>query len=54
VRIEATAEASLALMRERIRFGMAIAAMTNMMVTTTSNSISENPFCLRSILEQAP
>src|SRR6516162_306634 len=43
VRMEATAEASLAAIRARKRLGMAIAAMMRMMATTISNSISENP-----------
>jgi hypothetical protein len=44
VRSEPTAEASLAAMRERNRFGMAMAAMIKMMATTIKSSISENPF----------
>jgi hypothetical protein len=47
VRMEATADASFALMRERKRFGIAIVARTKMITTTISNSISENPCCLR-------
>src|SRR5215831_2206025 len=47
VRTEPTADASLADIRARIRFGMAIAAMIRMMATTISNSISEKPFCFR-------
>src|SRR4029077_573082 len=43
VRIEPTAEASLAAMRERSKFGMAIAAMIKMIATTISNSINEKP-----------
>src|SRR5215472_17105554 len=43
VRSEATAEASLAAIFERIRFGMAMAAMIKMIATTISNSISEKP-----------
>jgi len=50
VRSEATAEVSLALIRERNRFGIATAATTNIIVTTISNSISENPFCVRLML----
>src|SRR5260370_42356364 len=46
VRIEATAEASLADMFERIKLGIAMAAMIKMIATTISNSISEKPFCL--------
>jgi hypothetical protein len=43
------AAAWLAVMRDRIRFGMAIAAMIRMMATTISNSMSEKPFSLRKI-----
>jgi len=49
VRIDEIAEASFALIRERIRFGMAIAAMIKIIATTISSSISENPFCFRPI-----
>jgi hypothetical protein len=45
VRIEPTADASLAAMRDRRRLGIAIAAMIRMIATTISNSISEKPFC---------
>ena len=45
VRIEPTAEASLAEILARIRFGMAIAAMIRMIATTIRSSISEKPFC---------
>src|SRR5579862_7050031 len=44
-RSEPTAEASFAAMRERSRFGIAMAAMIRMIATTISNSISEKPFC---------
>src|ERR1700688_1543187 len=44
-RTDAAAEASLAAMRERIRFGIAIAAMIRMIATTINNSISEKPCC---------
>jgi hypothetical protein len=44
VRTEPTAEDSLAAMRARNRFGIAIAAMIKMIATTISNSISEKPF----------
>src|SRR6266852_7669428 len=44
-RSEPTAEASLAAMRERIRFGMAMAATIRITATTISNSISEKPYC---------
>ena len=46
-RTEAAAEDSLAEILARSRFGMAIAAMIKMIATTISNSINENPFCLR-------
>src|ERR1700675_3391670 len=49
VRIELTEEDSLAAIRARSKFGIAIAAMIKMMATTISNSISEKPFCLRFI-----
>jgi hypothetical protein len=45
VRIAEAAEDSLADILARKRFGMAIAAMINMIATTISNSINENPFC---------
>src|ERR1700722_12522301 len=45
VRIDPTAEASLAAIRERSKFGIAIAAMMRMIATTINNSISEKPFC---------
>src|SRR6266852_5307484 len=47
VRTEATADDSLAAIRARSKFGMAIAAMIRMLETTISNSISEKPFCFR-------
>ena len=47
VRIELTAEASLAAIRARSRLGMAIAAMIRMIATTISNSINEKPSGLR-------
>ena len=47
--VEPTAEASFAAMRERSRFGIAIAAMIRMIATTINNSINENPLCLRVI-----
>ena len=46
-RIEATADDSFAEMRERRKFGIAMAAMMRMMATTINNSMSENPPCLR-------
>src|SRR5277367_4211590 len=54
VRMEATADDSLAAIRARSRLGIAIAAMIRMMATTISSSISEKPFCFRiSIFPQA-
>src|SRR5690242_19698352 len=47
VRSELTADDSLAAMRARSKFGIAMAAMIRMMATTISNSISEKPFCFR-------
>src|SRR6266404_6507301 len=47
VRMEPTADASFAAMRERSKFGMAIAAMIRIIATTISSSINEKPFCLR-------
>src|SRR5436305_15029985 len=47
VRIPLAADDSLAAMRARSRFGMAMAAMIRMIATTISNSISEKPFCFR-------
>src|SRR5947209_15169234 len=47
VRVVLAAAALLAEMRDRIRFGMAMAAMIRMIATTISSSISEKPFCLR-------
>src|ERR1700693_487332 len=44
VRREPTAEASFAAIRDRRRFGMAMAAMIRMIATTISNSIREKPF----------
>ena len=44
-RSETAAEDSLADILERMKFGMAMAAMISMIATTISNSISENPFC---------
>src|SRR5271170_5777616 len=45
VRMEPTADASFAAMRDRSRLGIAMAAMIKMIATTISNSISEKPFC---------
>src|SRR5579872_132369 len=47
VRIVLAAAELLAAMRDRTKFGMAIAAMIRMMATTISSSINEKPFCLR-------
>src|SRR5579871_4926427 len=47
VRMDATADDSLAAMRARSKFGIAMAAMIRMIATTISSSISEKPFCLR-------
>jgi hypothetical protein len=47
VRIELAADDSLAEIRARNRFGMAMAAMIRIIATTMSNSISEKPFCFR-------
>src|ERR1700722_5352836 len=44
-RTEPTAEASLAAMRARSKFGIAMAAMIKIIATTISNSINEKPFC---------
>src|SRR5205085_6299117 len=41
----AIADESLAAMRARNKFGMAIAAIIRMIATTIKSSISENPFC---------
>ncbi len=45
VRIEPTADASLAAIRDRSKFGIAIAAIIKIIATTINNSISEKPFC---------
>src|SRR5580704_5041885 len=45
VRTDPTADASLAAIRERSRFGIAIAAIIRMIATTINNSINEKPFC---------
>jgi hypothetical protein len=45
--MEATADASLAAIFERNRFGIAMAAMIKMTATTINNSINEKPFCLQ-------
>src|SRR5581483_2876662 len=47
VRTPLAADDSLAAIRARSRFGMAMAAMIRMIATTISNSISEKPFCFR-------
>jgi hypothetical protein len=43
VRSDPTAEAWFAAIRERRRFGMAIAAIIRMIATTISSSINEKP-----------
>src|SRR5258707_14010691 len=50
VRIDCAADASLAAIFDFNKFGIAIAAMINMIATTISNSISENPSCLRGLM----
>src|ERR1700675_1699225 len=52
-RREATAEASLARRRDWRKLGAPIAAMIRITATTSSNSISENPLCLRMNSPQA-
>src|SRR5271166_3226638 len=47
VRIEFTADDSLAEILARSRFGMAMAAMIRIIATTINNSISEKPLDLR-------
>src|SRR5690242_12582245 len=47
VRSELTADDSLAAIRARSKFGIAMAAMIRMIATTISNSINEKPFCFR-------
>src|SRR5690348_883624 len=47
VRTELAADDSLAEIRARSKFGIAMAAMIRMIATTISNSISEKPFCFR-------
>src|ERR1700719_1990267 len=43
--MEPAAEESLAAMRARSKFGIAMAAMTRIIATTINNSINEKPFC---------
>jgi hypothetical protein len=45
VRTDPTADASFAAIFDRIKFGIAIAAMIKMIATTINNSISEKPLC---------
>ena len=45
VRIEPTADASLAAIRERSKLGIAMAAMIKIIATTINSSIREKPFC---------
>jgi len=49
VRSEATADAWFAAIFDRIKLGIAIAAMIKMIATTINNSISEKPFCFLQI-----
>jgi hypothetical protein len=51
VRREPTAEASFAAIRDRSKFGIAMAAMIKMIATTISNSIREKPFCFFMMLD---
>jgi hypothetical protein len=51
VRSEPTAEASFAAIRDRRRFGIAMAAMIKIIATTISNSIREKPFCFFMMLD---
>jgi hypothetical protein len=53
LRTAAAAEDSLAAILARSKFGMAIAAMINMIATTISNSINEKPLCLRPLFPKA-
>jgi hypothetical protein len=46
VRSDPTADASLAAIFDRSKFGMAIAAMIKIIATTIRSSINEKPFCL--------
>src|SRR5713226_9821319 len=46
VRREPTAEDSFAAMRDRSKFGMAMAAIIRMIATTIRSSINEKPFWL--------
>src|ERR1700722_8460898 len=46
VRMDPTADASLAAIFARNRLGMAIAAIIRIIATTIKSSISEKPFCL--------
>src|SRR3990170_7801584 len=50
VRKAEAAEDSLAAIRERNKFGTAIAAMIKMIATTINNSISENPFSFLNLI----
>src|ERR1700675_2233995 len=54
VRTALTADDSLAAIRARSKFGIAIAAMIRMIATTISNSINEKPFCFRIYLSLSP
>ena len=50
VRMDPTADASLAAIFARNRFGMAMAAIIRMIATTIKSSMSEKPFCLFRII----
>src|SRR5271169_4498141 len=54
VRSELTADASLAEIRARSKFGIAIAAMIRIIATTIKSSISEKPFCVLRIVFSSP
>jgi hypothetical protein len=55
VRTPLTADDSLAAIRARSKFGIAMAAIIKMIATTISNSISEKPFCFRiSVVSSSP
>src|ERR1700733_15167596 len=54
VRSEPTADASLAAIFERSKFGIAIAAIIKIMATTINSSINEKPFCCFLIVSFPP
>jgi hypothetical protein len=53
-RVLTTAELSFAAIRDRRKFGIAIAAMIRIMATTTSNSIKLKPFRFRLMIVTPP